>query len=74
MNPPWWLSGLRRHAFSQLSVATEGPRLGSLLRITILIAHKYKYFVANQIAGHQVTCVAYNFKPSVDANRHAQCA
>ena len=24
-NRPWWPSGLRRHAISQLIVATEGP-------------------------------------------------
>ena len=36
-NQPWWPSGLRQHAISQLIVATEGPRFESLLGVTILI-------------------------------------
>ena len=36
-NRPWWTSGLRLHAISQLIVATEGPGLESQLGIRITI-------------------------------------
>ena len=40
----------------------------------IAIAQSRKWLVTIQIVGRQVTCVAYNIEPSVDAIRHAQCA
>ena len=36
-NQPWWPSGLRLHAISQLIIAAEGPGFESPLGIMILI-------------------------------------
>ena len=38
LNRPWWPIGLRRHAISQLIVATKGPGFESLPWITISIS------------------------------------
>ena len=43
----WWLSGLRRHAISQLIVATKEPRFESPLQIMISIAQKQKMVQKN---------------------------
>ena len=50
---------------------TRRPGLESPLGITISISQKQKYFVAIQIAGSRVTCVAYNIEPSVDAIKYS---
>ena len=48
MNRPWWLSGLRQHAISQVWI---------LLGTTILIAQSQKRLVTIQIVGRRMTVV-----------------
>ena len=52
------------------SSTTFKPRFESPLRITILIAQKWKYFVAIPIAGRRVTCVAYDVAPQTNPDHN----
>ena len=64
---PWWPIGLSHQQQFSNTVEGWGPRFDSPLGITISITQKYKYFVAIQIAGGRVTCVAYDIEKVINS-------